>query len=47
MTGTGSYVTLLLTICEKASIADFNISFNLFGEYANFEEWDIAEGTCI
>ena len=33
----------LLQHRNKVTMSDFNISFNLFGEYDNFDDWDAAE----
>ena len=29
---------------KPTTTSDFNISFNLFGEYDSFDDWDAAEG---
>ena len=28
---------------KLTTMSDFNISFNIFGEYDNFDDWDAAE----
>ena len=37
------YFSLFITTARQTKTSDFIISFNLFGQYDNFEDWDAAE----